>query len=119
MKYMIRSGRVSPTKGFIGRLLNVKPIITINKEGKAVSFGKPMTLKQSRKMIFDDIKKYTKGKKVWGYAISHARNPESAQLLAEQMEELTGLKPEFVKNASPVLVTHVGIGVAAISVMTD
>ncbi len=119
LKYMIRSGRVSPTKGFIGKLLNVKPIITINKEGKTETFGKPMTLKQSRKMIFSEIEKFIKGKKVWGYAISHARNKESAEIFAEQMEKLTGLKPVFVKNASPVLVTHVGIGVVAISVMLD
>jgi fatty acid-binding protein DegV len=35
------------------------------------------------------------------------------------MEKLTGMKPEFVKHASPVLVTHVGIGVTAVSVMID
>ncbi len=119
MKYMIRSGRVSPTKGFIGKLLNVKPIITMDSDGKADSFGKPMTLKSARKMIFSELKKNIQGKKVWGYAISHALNPDSAQIYAEEMERLTGMKPEFVKNASPVLVTHVGIGVVAISVMVD
>ena len=119
MKYMVRSGRVSPTKGFIGKVLNIKPVITINKEGKADSFGKPMTRGQSRKIIFRELEQYIRGKKVWGYAISHALNPELAELFAGKMESLTGLKPEFVKNASPVLVTHVGIGVVAISVMLD
>ena len=78
-----------------------------------------MTMNQSRKMIFAELENFIKDKKVWGYAISHARNKESAEIFAEQMEKLTGMKPVFVQNASPVLVTHVGIGVVAISVMLD
>ena len=58
-------------------------------------------------------------KKVWGYAISHAQNPKVAEFFAKELEALTGKKPEFVVNASPVLVTHVGNGVVAVSVMLD
>jgi DegV family protein with EDD domain len=119
MKYMVRSGRVSKTKGFIGNLLGVKPIVTINNDGKTESFGKPLTMKQSRKMIIADLEKYIDGKKVWGYAISHAQNQPVADFYADKLEEMTGKKPEFIQNASPVLVTHVGIGVVAVTVMLD
>jgi DegV family protein with EDD domain len=119
LKYMIRSGRVSATKGFIGKLLRVKPIITMNNEGKAESFGSPRTVKQSRKLVMKEVERFIEGRKIWGYAISHADNAEGARYFEEEMEKLTGMKPEFVKHASPVLVTHVGIGVTAVSVMLD
>jgi len=119
MKYMVKSGRVSATKGFVGRLLNLKPIVTMNKEGRTETFGKPITMKQSRKLVLNDLKDYIKGKKIWGYAISHAQNHDVAAFFAEKLEELTGKKPEFVMNASPVLVTHVGNGVVAVSIMLD
>ncbi len=119
LKYMIRSGRVSPTKGFIGKLMNVKPVITVNNEGRTESFGKPMTMKQSKKIIIKDFEQFVDGKKIWGYAISHADNQDAADFYAEEIERLTGMKPEFIQDAAPVLVTHVGIGVAAISVMLE
>lgn len=119
MKYMVRSGRVSKSKGFIGNLLGIKPIVTINNDGKTETFGKPFTMKQSRKMILSDFKRFIDGKKVWGYAISHAQNQKLADFYAEKLEEMTGKKPEFIQNASPVLITHVGIGVVAITVMLD
>jgi DegV family protein with EDD domain len=119
MKYMVKSGRVSAAKGFIGKLLNIKPIVTMDKAGGTETFGKPITMKQSRNLILNDLKKYINGEKVWGYAISHAQNPNVASFFAEKLEDLTGKKPEFIVNASPVLVTHVGNGVVAVSVMLD
>ena len=119
MKYMVKSGRVSATKGIIGKLLNIKPIVTVNREGKTESFGKPFTLKQSRKLILKDLANFIQDKKVWGYAISHAQNTKVADYFAKELEKLTGKKPEFIVNASPVLVTHVGNGVVAVSVMLD
>lgn len=119
MKYMVKSGRVSSTKGLIGKLLNIKPVVTINKEGSTESFGKPFTVKQSQKLVVKEMAEFIKGHKVWGYAISHANNPEAADFYTSNLEKLTGLKPEFVMNASPVLVANVGNGVVAVSVMLD
>jgi fatty acid-binding protein DegV len=64
------------------------------------------------------MKRFVGNKTIWGYAISHADNPETAQWYAEQMKELTGgQEPVFIQEASPVLVTNVGPGVVALSVM--
>jgi len=119
MKYMIKSGRVSKSKGLIGSLLNIKPIVSMDIEGKTVAFGKPFTFKQSMQMVMTEFKKFIDGKKVWGYAISHADNAESANWYAAELEKITGMKPEFIQHASPVLVTNVGTGVVAVTVMLD
>lgn len=119
MKYMVRSGRVSHTKGIIGKLLGIKPVVEVLNIGKTSVFGKPLTEKASMKLVMKEMARFIKGKNVWGYAISHAMNEEAAQWYAEQMEALTGLKPRFVAQASPVLVANVGPGVVALSVMLE
>jgi len=119
LKYLIKGGRVSAVKGFFGKLLGVQPLIIINKEGKTELFGKPKSEKQSMRLVIDEVKNMINGNKVWGYAISHANNIEGARWYAEQMEKLTGLKPEYIHGASPVLGTHTGPGVIGLALMFE
>ncbi|HDO28161.1 MAG TPA: hypothetical protein ENH02_08605, partial [Bacteroidetes bacterium] len=83
------------------------------------SFGKPFSEKKSMKMIMEEMKKFISGNKIWGYAITHANNLSTANWFAGQIEELTGKKPEYIQNASPVLVTNVGVGVVSVTIMLD
>lgn len=48
-KYMVKGGRVSPMKGFIGKILNLKPIISIDENGKGIAFGKAFSAKANTK----------------------------------------------------------------------
>ncbi len=120
MKYMVKSGRVSHSKGFIGKVLGIKPIVEVKNHGKTEAFGKPLSEKSSMKMIMDEMKRFVGDRKVWGYAVSHSDNLPVANWYVEQMKKLTGgQEPVFVQEASPVLVTNVGPGVVALSVMLD
>lgn len=119
LKYMIRSGRVSPVKGFLGKMMGVQPIVMVNSEGKSELFGKPRSTKQAMKMLVEEAAKLMNGQKLWGYSISHAKNPEGAQWYAREMEAITGQKPRFINSASPVLGAHVGPGVVALGILMD
>lgn len=119
LKYMIRGGRVSVVKGFLGKIMGVQPLVRVGKEGKAELFGKPTSTKQSLKMVIDETVKYIDGKKLWGYAIAHANNDEAALYYATEMEQITGQKPKFVSPASPVLGAHVGPGVSGLAVILE
>lgn len=119
IKYMVKSGRVSHTKGLIGSLLNLKPVVTVNNEGKTEAFGKQFTEKGSMELIINKIKSMAAEKKIWGYSISHARNLSVANWYADQMREISGLDPVFINDASPVLGVNVGPGVVALSVMFE
>ena len=119
LKYIVRSGRVSPLKSFIGRMLDLKPIINIDKEGKASLASNSFSEKGSMKKIIRNLARLTDGKQVWGYAITHANNPTTAQWYALQMENITGKKPLFIDHASPALVANTGPGVACISLLME
>ncbi len=119
LKYMIRGGRVSAVRGFVGKMLGIQPLVTVNQEGKTEVFGKPRSTRQAMKMVIDEAARIMDGKKVWGYSISHADNEEGAEWYAREMEAITGQKPKFVNYASPVLGAHVGPGVVGLGLLLD
>lgn len=119
VKYLVKSGRLSHSKGVIGKLLGVRPIISIDDDGKAITFGKAFNQKGSMKQLMDEASRLVEKGKIWGYAISHIRNPETAQWYATQMETLTGKKPLFVNECSPVLGVHGGPGTVVLSIMEE
>ncbi len=119
LKYIVRSGRVSPFKGFIAKLLDLKPVIAIDQEGKSYLFSKSFTTSSSMKKVMKNLTQLLKGKKVWEYAVLHANNPEAANWYAAEMEKLTGRKPVFIDQVSPVLAANTGEGVAGIALLLD
>ena len=116
---MIRGGRVSKVKGFIGKLMGVQPIVKVNAEGKTELFGKPTSTKQAMKMVIEEAAHFMNGEKVWGYAISHADNIKGADWYAQEMEAITGQKPKFISPASPVLGAHTGPGVVGLGILME
>jgi uncharacterized protein len=117
VKYLVKGGRLSHSKGFIGRLLGVRPIISINSEGKAYTFGKAYSEKGSMKLVMDEASRLIEKGKIWGYALSHVSNLQTAEWYAVQMELLTGMKPLFINSVSPVLAVHGGPGTVVLSIM--
>ena len=49
---MVRGGRVSPMKGMIAKLINLKPVISLDHEGNSELYGKGFSDKGNRKLIF-------------------------------------------------------------------
>lgn len=119
IKYLMKSGRVSPVKGILGKIMKLKPLLVVNDEGTIDLFGKPITEKGSMAMVQKEMRSLVEKNKVWGYAISHADNMETAQVYIDEMKRLTGKEPEFVSPATPALAVHTGPGVVALSIMVD
>jgi len=119
LKYIVRSGRVSPFKSFMAKLMDLKPIIALNEEGKTELFSKSFSETSSAKKLIRNLATLTSEKKVWGYAITHANNQKIAEWYSRELEILTGMKPLFVDHASPALVANTGPGVACVSILFE
>lgn len=117
LKYMVRGGRVSPMKGFIARLLNLKPIISLDPEGKGVAFGKSFSRQGNMKKIIHIIAAMKEHGEIWNYAIVHSQAPERANAYAEKLIQILGEQPAYIMNISPVIGVHNGIGALAIGIM--
>jgi DegV family protein with EDD domain len=119
LKYMVRGGRVSPLKGLVARVLNIKPLISLDSEGKAFALGKSFTRKGNMKKIIQMVKDMAAEGKIWNYAIVHAENLARAEMYARSLEEILHKKPAFIMDLSPVIGVHNGIGVVGIGVMYE
>ncbi|MGA2361128.1 MAG: DegV family protein [Candidatus Aminicenantales bacterium] len=119
LKYMVRGGRVSPLKGLLAGLLNIKPIISLDEEGRAVALGKSFSRRRNMTKIVGMIRREAAGQKVWNYAIVHAQNPYRALRYAKELGPVLGRKPAFIMDISPVIGVHNGIGVVGICLMFE
>jgi uncharacterized protein len=119
LKSFIKGGRVSPAKGFIGNLLNTKPIVTIDENGKAVLYDKAFSYKGSLQKTLGHAQKFIGDKKLWGYSIFHAQNMETAEWYAKELETITGQKPKYIMEISPVLAISAGMGCVGVALLLE
>lgn len=119
IKYLIRGGRLSATKGFIARLLNVNPIVSIDESGKAIVFDKAFNQKAIMEKIISHIRKISNGRQIWNYIVLHANNTDAADWYTEKMSSVTGKAPASVVNISPIIGANAGIGAAAVAFLYE
>jgi hypothetical protein len=116
---MVRGGRVSPLKGLVAKLLNLKPIISLDEEGKGIAFGKSFSRKGNMDKIKKLVTEFGQKDRVWNYAIVHARALDRAQDYAADIEKILGKAPAYIQEISPVVGAHNGIGVVGIGIMHE
>ena len=119
LEYFIRGGRVKPVAGAIGKALNLKPIISVDAEGKAFTIGKAFSVRQNVAKIVKMIERRHAEGPLRCYAIVHGRNPEGAQEFAVKLEQALGFPPLYIEEISPVLALHAGRGTVAIVTMQE
>lgn len=56
LEYLKRGGRISKTAAAFGTLLGIKPVLTLNGEGKLETVGKARGLKQSHQLMNESIR---------------------------------------------------------------
>ena len=119
MKNFVRGGRVSKAKGFIAKVLNVKPVISM-KNGVADILDKAYSLKANQRMVIRYVEKAIQEHgKIWKYCIVHANNPAGAELLAAKVETLTGMEPAYYYNISPVVGVNAGTHTLAVCILFE
>ena len=104
-------------KGFLAKLLNLKPIVSIDSEGRVIRFGKSFSRQNNMKKIVQRIKEMSKKADIWNYAVVHAQSRQRAELYAEKLQEAIHLDPAFIMDVSPVIGAHTGIGTIGIGLM--
>lgn len=112
-----RGGRVGFATSLVARLLNVKPVITFNAEGKAARAGKGFGERGVRRKVLQlaqgDWSRYSR----FRVAIAHVAAPELAEFYRESIARLTGLSDILVIEAAAVLAAHAGPGAAGVAVL--
>lgn len=115
LKYMVKGGRVKKVTGLVGKILNLKPVISIDAKGEGIIFDKGFSMKSSNKKIYKHVESVTKTHHIDKYAIVHANAPERAESYEKVYTELIGKKPEYIMDISSIVALSAGIGTVAIA----
>jgi DegV family protein with EDD domain len=108
---LLRSGRVSRGKAWLAGMLDVKPILSLDPDGKVV----PVERVRGRDKVEARIlalldQRLSPRPKVVRFGVAHADAPEVAQRIQTALVQKYRPKDCFVSLATGVLGTHVGPG---------
>jgi DegV family protein with EDD domain len=109
---LLASGRVGKGKAFMGRLLDVKPILELNDEGRIVQGGKARGREALLATVLERLeKKVVPGRDSVRFGIVHVAIPEIVPQLTAELQARYGASVEIISApATPVLATHLGTG---------
>ncbi|ENQ3106891.1 DegV family protein [Bacillus cereus] len=118
LQYLVRGGRLSKVAGFIGGLLNIKPILNVE-DGKLI----PLEKIRGRKKVFQRIVDImeTRGKDLGNQTIgiSHGDDLESVNILSEMITERFGCKVFVVNSIGAAVGAHAGPGTIAVFFLNE
>ena len=116
LKYLIHGGRISHMKGLLASILNIKPLIGVEKvNGTYVQLGQARTFKRAVKGLVDlMVRKHEPGSAL-RVQVMYADNPDGAALLKDQIDQRCECTWLPLGPMSLVLGAHTGpsmVGVA-------
>ena len=117
LSHLKRGGRISATTALVGTMLNIKPIIHVNDEGKLISVGKIRGRKAAIEYIASKVGELGEGYDNETCFVVHGDCEADANVLAEIIKEKYGVKNVHIGYLGPVIGAHTGPGVLAVFFM--
>lgn len=114
LEYLVKGGRISRTKGFVGSVLDIKPILWVNPEGYIEPFDKVRGRKSAiRRLvkIVEEMSDNLEGKTV---GVSHAACLDDALAFRDVFVKEFKAGEVILNDIGPVIGSHVGPGTLAI-----
>jgi len=115
LEFLKRGGRVNAAQAFLGSMLRVNPIMTLE-EGEGRPLGRPRSRAKAIEFLYRFAMSFSNIEEM---AIEDATTPEEADMLAERLGARFPKERIYRTKVSPVVGTHVGPHVLAVSVLGD
>jgi len=109
-----RGGRVSKTTAVVGSMLQIKPILHVDDQGRLIKIGTIRGRKASIAALKDKLKETITNPEEQTIYISHGDCEEEARLLADMIAKEVPVKGFVFNHVGPVIGAHTGAGVIAL-----
>ncbi len=119
LQYLLRGGRVSKTSAIVGTLLDIKPVLQCNAEGKLVPFQKVRGRKKAINKLIDQLKTYGKDINGQKICISHCDAMDDAIILQNEIAKIYPDCTFIIGNIGAVVGSHSGPGTLALFFMGE
>ena len=114
LMYLRRGGRLSNAAAILGTVLQIKPLLKGDPEGKIVAFGKVRGRKRAIEALAEQYGMLAEDAANQTVGIAHANCPEDAKLLASMLWKSRPPKEILTVMYEPVTGSHVGPGALAL-----
>ncbi len=116
LEYLARGGRIGRVKALAGALLNLKPVIRVDTDGKYSTVSTGRTLGKSMTAITEHLQSKYGDTPLW-VTVLHGRFAEKAAILSNEFKEKLNVAKMEVMRISPVLGVHTGPGIVGAAVV--
>ena len=113
-EYLLKGGRVTKVQAFIGRVLDIKPILQLNSEGKIIPTEKTRGKKKALGRMLELLQEKGDKTKNFTVGISHFLAEDDATRLAIRMKERFDIKEVIIGKFSASIGTHGAQGCIAV-----
>jgi len=116
LEYLARGGRIGRVKAIAGALLNLKPIIRVDTDGKYSTVKTERTIGKSMAVITEHLYEKYAQTPVW-VTVLHGRFADKAEALKTELTQKLNVAKLEVMRISPVLGVHTGPGIVGAAVV--
>ncbi len=112
--YLKRGGRVSAATAVMGTVLQIKPVMHMDNEGKLINMAKARGRDASIKALFEKMKATANEPEKQTVYICHGDCIEDAEKLADMVRAEFGINDILIYYTGPVIGAHSGPGTLAL-----
>ena len=116
LEYLARGGRIGRVKAIAGALLNLKPVIRVDRDGKYTTVTTGRTIGKSINSIGEYLHSKYAQTPVW-VTVLHGRFAEKAEMLANELKSNLNIARLETNRISPVLGVHTGPSIVGAAVV--
>lgn len=114
LEYLVKGGRVSKTAGFIGGLLDVKPVLHMTPDGRIEPFAKVRSRRAALRKLVEVMEQEIEHPEQQVIGISHANCYEDALSLEQEVRKHLQVKDILIGEIGCVIGSHAGPGTIAV-----
>ncbi len=114
LMYLKRGGRVSAATAVVGTMLQIKPVLHMDDQGRLINMTKARGRKVALDTLVKKVRELGEGYDNSTVFLSHGDCLEDAQYVAAQLKETCGVQEVIISYVGAVIGSHAGPGTVAI-----
>ena len=119
LEYLQKGGRIGRVQGFLGSVLNIKPVVRVGDDGVYQTYGNARSQRKALDLIVSAFDKLAQGRKKVSLAVGHGGALQAGEYLQEALENALQIKTSLFAQVGPVIGVHTGPGTVGAAVQFE
>lgn len=119
LEYLQKGGRIGKVQGFMGSLLNIKPIIRVGDDGIYHTYAKAHSQKKALEGVVQAFRDLTKDRKPVRLVVAHGAAEQVGLYLKEILENAFQLQTTVFTHVGSVIGAHTGPGTVGAAIQFE